>query len=387
MKKWGVWSPLNSEIDEEYELPEDYLHEDNALEYVIENQWADVKNRVKSEELKRWLGTEHLSWMVLSTVARLDRYELRSVIQRKVAPERCSDSVPESVLVDIASEVSRLLESRPLEKLCSIDGDWDWVHKLVQVVRAGRKILLRMSIPDSASSLAADIQEPLLEIDRARQEGTPFTLMFSSPNFALERPPESGPLHSRVAEWLTEYLCKYTDLFKLGVCIECGAFFSRERTDRLYCFKSCQNRAAYRRKKVFDSGLLKQVKIDPQAPDKLKSDLWFYHPRLALGLIEDVAFSKRRIVSEHENGAMGASSLSEGVSAKDYVKQLNASNTNNPVVKWEETVNPESVRLRVLFPYGERNFHFSDLFPRNKGEKMMPTFYSAKDVEAVANLL
>ena len=94
-------------------------------------------------------------------------------------------------------------------------------------------------------------------------------------------------LSSLLAEWMCEYLVDYLDRIDLGACVECGKIFPRQRRDNSYCSKTCQNRIAYKRKKIFDGGLLQKVELKrPINAENLQFGLWAYHARLGLGLVQ-----------------------------------------------------------------------------------------------------
>ena len=100
--------------------------------------------------------------------------------------------------------------------------------------------------------------------------------------------PEYPNLSSFIANWISDYLKNYYPLVDLGVCAECGRFFERERRDKTFCSKTCQNRVAYKRKKIFESDAFAPVNVAPDDACEIEAGLWLHHPRYGIGLIEFV---------------------------------------------------------------------------------------------------
>src|SRR5205823_4815950 len=105
---------------------------------------------------------------------------------------------------------------------------------------------------------------------------------------------ERMPLQTFLAFWMSQYLGTHEPFLDLAVCVECGKFFARQRRDNFYCSKTCQNRVAYKRKKIFVAGVLRKVdvKVDP---NELRSGLCLNHPRFGLGVVENVQYLQRRL--------------------------------------------------------------------------------------------
>src|SRR2546422_7244227 len=91
---------------------------------------------------------------------------------------------------------------------------------------------------------------------------------------------ELNPLHVALTHWMLVYLTEHIEFIQLAVCVECGRIFERERRDNVYCSKTCQNRVAYKRKKIFEAGVLRELAIPPDAATSLRAGLCLYHPRL-----------------------------------------------------------------------------------------------------------
>jgi hypothetical protein len=139
----------------------------------------------------------------------------------------------------------------------------------------------------------------MVVLDELLKAGALLKLMYRGldgkiPRFARQPDTSVTPLGSILANWMCEYLCGYSARIDLGVCAECGRFFSRQRKDNAYCSKTCQNRIAYKRRKIFEGGLLQKLEGAPGPMlQKLHPGLWAYHPRLGLGIVENVERTMR----------------------------------------------------------------------------------------------
>jgi hypothetical protein len=174
---------------------------------------------------------------------------------------------------------------------------------------------------------------------------------------------DSSKLATCLASWISDYVSIYFPSVNLAVCFECGKFFSRERRDNVYCSKTCQNRVAYKRKKIFESGALSRVNVSPDDVWEMKPGLWIHHPRLGVGLIENV-----------EHGG------------KTLASMLDSAGAAKPDPRYKSFM-ARTVRVRSRFLHSVRILGFSDLFEPQKKEEQLPTFHEVKSAETLTELL
>jgi hypothetical protein len=326
---------------------------DEALPYVCAYQFEEIENLVFESAALEWLKQSR-DWLeLINIISQHDGEELRNAIRYKAAhgelepvPRKPSDVL----LFGVASSVSKFLESltrshlpggfpldagesneaqpqgdsqtldeerygyrcvflKPLAlyaKHCSVDGNWSWVDDLVTLTRRFRDILFAKSGPELESKIFALRQWfSLKAVDAVLEKGKRHRLVYAvdrqgEVKFDREPNPTTTPLSTLLAEWMCDYLVKYSERIDLGACVECGKIFPRQRRDNAYCSKTCQNRVAYKRKKIFESGLLKKIEITARtAADKLQRGIWVYHPRLGIGMID-------RVVKNKEQGGLNA---------------------------------------------------------------------------------
>jgi len=179
-------------------------------------------------------------------------------------------------------------------ELCIVSDDLHWVSDLVTLTRAFRDILFARAEPQNKRSLEWELSPHIRVINAALEKGTCPRLVYRGivgkrHQFDREPDPKTTPLSSVLANWISEYLVVYSDRIDLGACVECGKIFSRQRSDNTYCSKTCQNRVAYKRKKIFETGLLERIEITFKTlAERLQQGVWVYHPRLGLGFVKTV---------------------------------------------------------------------------------------------------
>jgi hypothetical protein len=177
---------------------------------------------------------------------------------------------------------------------CTVGEDLSWASNLTELTRAFCDVLFALSDPKKRLSLQWELSEHLRVIDVALEKGTRSRLVYRGvvekrPNFDREPALETTPLSAVVAEWICDYLVNYSARIDLGACVECGKIFPRKRSDNAYCSKTCQNRVAYKRRKIFEGGLLRKIDLSSNAlDDSVKSRVWAYHPRLGLGAVDTI---------------------------------------------------------------------------------------------------
>jgi hypothetical protein len=419
------------------------VQEQDAAEYAYEHhqeailEWA--REDLAVEQAKEWLRESQYSIELLSIVSHHDKDQLKDTIRRGIShaqEDALPDQVPESQLFAVATDVSAFLESlaqssadNPLQRLerdtpqfaseptpssrlavyakrCTLGQDLDWAREIIAFTRAFRDLLFavcetrdganpkpipreygRLRAQGNADSQAADIIEPLHRIRDALQSGAA-----PEPAFWVAKPsgimfgrianPARTPIQSFLAEWACEYLDLYP-MVDLAVCIECGTIFARDRRDNFYCSRTCQNRVAYKRKKIFEAGALRELNVDPDAPDGLRRGVWVHHPRLGLGVVEGVVHRTRRGLHAARSAVAPPAKMSLR-EVHEWAERISAE-TGNKVEIWK-LLDPHSIHTRVRFLHGLRTFKFADLFPSGKEDKT-PVFYCVEAPQTLIDLL
>jgi hypothetical protein len=336
----------NDYAREEYEGElERHALEEGGLEYALTERTHEVEEAVKDWQAEEWLEDSRHWLQLVNIISQHDREQLRENIREKAFhPNKPPKVIPgtDSQLFNLASEISKLLESlaglslragltsdadeaksssaaignlrygycpqpavSPLARYvqqCTICEDLSWASALVTLTRSFREVLFAISDPQRGS-LEWELSEHIRTIDAALEKGTRDNLVYRGlggrqHRFAREPNPASTPLASLLADWICDYLVNYSDRIDLGACVECGKVFHRRRSDNTYCSKTCQNRVAYKRKRIFETGLLKKIEItEKTATQLLQPGVWVYHARLGLGVIETVSERYRRFLS------------------------------------------------------------------------------------------
>lgn len=358
---------------------------DEGLNYALSEHPREVEEAVREWLAEEWLDQSRDWIQLVSIISQHDRGQLKESIRRRVVRDlQKPPAFRELQLFDVASEVSKLIESvaspqfridtpngeepagsasfttsslygyrpgptasplAPYARVCTISDDLSWVSELISLTRAFREILFIIGDASPHLSLEWQLSDHMRAVDIALAKGSPPTLSYRGlhdkrPKFGREFDPERTPLSSSLASWISEYLTEYMGRIDLGTCVECGKIFARQRRDNSYCSKTCQNRVAYKRKKIFESGLLEKIDVTQRtASQVLKAGVWVYHQRLGLGVIEDVKGRDR---------AFGA--------------------------------------VAVRFPGVVRAFFRSELFSEEQSSPKLE-FYNEKDAAALAELL
>jgi hypothetical protein len=313
--------------------------DEEGVQYALTNHFDEVANAVDQYNAEQWLTVSHDWLQLINIIARHDREQVRSAIRRRAYGGKAIVSTSSDLQVfNLASEISKLLEGvgssavtkdsqddgqvglldnmrygykpgKAVSSLalyvqkCTVDEDMTWVSDLLALTRAFRDILFAVGDPQKQSSLHWELSDRIKAFDSVLSRGTRAKLIyrgFDGKRHCFDREPNvaATPLSSALAEWMCEYLVTYSERIDLGACVECGKIFSRQRSDNAYCSKTCQNRVAYKRRKIFEGGLLKKIEVTlPTAADSLQPGAWAYHPRLGLGLVETVTGKYRSISS------------------------------------------------------------------------------------------
>jgi hypothetical protein len=389
--------------DKDYFDPhENCVSVDDALQHALENHWGEVEEAIGDYHAQGWLLKSRSCLELLSVVSRRDRAHMSGALKKWLRKKQNGGADPsEEQLFSIAADVAAFLEElsittplppvihdidlhgyqgthAPTTERCiafsaekyRLADDLSWAKDLLLVTRAFRDFLSAISDTDLQQPyLRLRIQEPIQTINSYVHK-TPSQLLIywqeADKNLVFGRCPEteSSDLSSYIANWICDYLTNYHSYVGLGVCAECGKVFVRERRDKSFCSKTCQNRVAYKRKKLLDSDALSKVDFAPDDACDIVPGLWIYHPRYGIGLIE--------------------STSSEG---KPIATQLVKIAVNKDSVARHRSMLSRKIILQAHFSHGVRIFGYSDLFEAQKREEQLPTFYEVKSEETLAELL
>jgi hypothetical protein len=376
--------------------PDGYIPAENALDYAAEHQWEEILALVTNEDIRHWLKESTAYFKLLSIVSRHDKDQLRDAL--KIGAGETVQSSPEitdAQLFSVATDACNFLESlaevcprpeqstlfgplkverRPEQQRalaacaesCQLGEDLSWARELVLITRKLRDLLFSIGEPKEPFLQSMELREPLDAINAILQRHLSSRVVYwQTPDKALffDRVPndQTNSLCSCIADWFANYLVDFYPGASLAVCIECGTFFPRQRKDNIYCTKTCQNRVAYKRKKIFDTEALSEISVDPETTAEITRGLWVYHNRLGLGVIESVDYGSNRQLGDFPTAA------TDSFKAK-YL-----------------ALRTQSIRVRIRFLHGVRTLGFDDLFGGK--EETRPKFYSVKSPELVASLL
>ena len=310
--------------------------EEEGVRYALEEKPQEVEAAVREWQADRWLEESH-DWLeLINIVSQHDREQLRNSVRYRALFGSKTPQLPEEAeagLFNLASDVSKFLEThkrtfsassggqfvkrvyvsesirdeyRPVlvpslalyAEYCDVSDDVRWVSELVTLTRAFRDILFAIGDPQSKRSLEWELSQHIRVVNAALERGTCSRLIYTGfarrHQFGREPYVEKTPLVSFFASWISEYLASYSERIDLGACVECGKIFSRQRSDNAYCSKTCQNRVAYKRKRIFETGLLERIEVTfKNVAEKLQQGVWVYHPRLGLGFVRFVDRKRR----------------------------------------------------------------------------------------------
>jgi hypothetical protein len=380
---------------------EDCVSTDDVFTYACENHWDELEEVVGDSKSQEWLSQTKSCIELLSIVSQRDQAHMRGALKKQLRVKQSSgERVTEEQLFSIASDVSAFLEqlaiSHPYSKVlfdiapdgyegqaptaarciafssqaCSLENDLSWARDLLTITRAFRDFLSAVSDADlQAPHLHLRMREPV-KVFNSYLRKTPAQLLVFWQNdkdkkvaFGRCPDPKSSDLSSFIANWISDYLKDHYSHISLGACAECGKFFARERRDKTFCSKTCQNRVAYRRKKLLESDALLQINIAPDDACDITAGLWIHHPRFGIGLVEAVSSASKP-----------PSSLPKSVATKvDEVRY--------------RSMLSRKAMVQVRFLHGVRILGYADLFEGQKKEEQVPTFYEVKSDEVLAELL
>jgi hypothetical protein len=394
-------------MDYEHDDPFGGLHDDcvpteDVVSYVLEHHLEEIEEALAESRAEEWVSESKPCLELLSIVSQNDQAQLRAALRRRLRKNPSDEAgVTEDQLFAIAGDVSAYLEQLPhahpavtaLQKMgpdsyqrynaptaagcvafsasaCTLEGDFSWAKDLLTVTRAFRDFL--------AVVADANLQEPFLRLhlrgpielfNNYLHKSQAQSLVYwqgadKQLRFARCPDPQSSDLSSFLANWISEYLKDQFSYVSLGACMECGKFFARERRDKTFCSKTCQNRVAYKRKKILDSGALAAITVLPDNACDISVGIWMHHPRYGIGLIESVSSDSRPMA---------------GLLAK-------FSSNPDSLIRYRSMLS-RKVLLQVRFLQGIRTLSYTDLFEGQKKEEQLPTFYEVKSEETLAELL
>lgn len=324
-------------VDESDIAREEFVDEvlaEYGLDYVLEAKFEEVRRKVEETEAQEWLARSGDWLQLLSIVSQYDRERFRRSVRAQTgAGSARTEANDEIRLFNVASEVSKFLESllgprqndeeeegqerlreltgrarygyrsgapvpalAPYSKTCTLEGSLEWASDLVSLARSFREILLLKAEPDRILK-RLELSSHVKALDDALVRGAQLRLVFREDvnrgyQFSREHDPTATPLSAAIANWMSDYFSSYSQYIDLGVCLDCARVFSKQRRDNAYCSKTCQNRVAYKRRKLFADGLLRKIQLNPFNPsancEKLKRGVRAYHARFGLGTVEAV---------------------------------------------------------------------------------------------------
>jgi hypothetical protein len=381
------------------DLHPDCVGVDDVLEFAVENYWDEIRTLARDADSSEWVKHSKPFLELLSRISRQDKDQLRDVIKLGITEDRgyASGDIAESQLFSVATEVCNFLEtmtttqhrygteanlvfgqyrvkSRPdatshllacLDS-CPIGDDLSWAKDLVLVTRTFRDILFAIAEPLEPLSDGQKLADPLNLLNEILQRSSNHQLVYwqaadKALNFGRIPDGRSTSLTSCLTNWFVDYLVNFYPDVNLAVCVECGIFFPRQRRDNVYCGKTCQNRIAYKRKKIFETDALREVSVDPDTTAEIKAGLLFYHHRLGLGVVEEIDYSLNKVVDTFEPNT------SDAFKAKYFARRA------------------KSIRVKIRFLHGIRTMRYAELFAVSK-EENLPRFYSVTEPEVVAGL-
>jgi len=136
---------------------------------------------------------------------------------------------------------------------CILGDDLSWAKDLLTIARTFRDILSALSDPELQSQIydapcGAFAIAQLLSYKASAMPIVQWPISGKQVSLIAVRTKKFGPfvLHGGMD---IDYLKDYYPRVGIGVCGECGKFFGRERRDKTFCSKTCQNRVAYKRRK------------------------------------------------------------------------------------------------------------------------------------------
>jgi hypothetical protein len=386
---------------DESSLHDECVPQEDVFTYVCENLWDEMEDAIETSRGRAWVLKGKPCLELLSVAAQIDRANTHNLLRRRLDGRPQAGELSDDNLIEIATNASRLLEqlaesipgynqvrlsdtdthrihepttARALLRLaetCGVGEDVSWAKDLLTISRAFRDILSTLSDGEvTGTTFQTDLREPIqvLNCYLLRSAAQPLVYWTTDEGkkvgFAQCPDPEIPNLSTFLAGWIAEYMKNYYPRVQLGTCAECGRFIERERRDKAFCSKTCQNRAAYKRKKIFESDALEQITVAPDDACDIETGLWLQHPRFGIGLIESVG---------NDSSPMGA--LME--------KTLPGSAFR---VRFRSMLSRQ-IHLKVRFLHGMRILVYSDLFEGEKKEDQVPTFYRAKSNETLAKLL
>jgi hypothetical protein len=398
---------MSYEPDYRDEIPD--LHDgriapEEAVSYVLKNHREEVQEALEKDadvaRGEKWLAENKLCIDLLSTVSKIDRARVQSSMRGMLHDQDEENEFDEEILLDLATNVCRLLEEAappgigcqlPLYRSpdfelaneptvarmllssagpCNMGDDLAWAKELLIISRAFSDFLSIVGDGEiQGPDLRLHVRGPLRVFNSYLRTAPPQLLVCwegtdRQVRFGLCPNPEVPNLASFMAIWISGYLRRFHRLVGLGVCVECGRFFSRERRDKTFCSKTCQNRVAYKRKKILESGAFSSIQLAPDDACDIEAGLWLHHPRFGIGVVEyagDDTTPMKLLLSNMPSDKVARIRFKSKLSRKIYV--------------------------RVRFMHGLRSFGYSDLFEGQKREDQLPEFYRLNSKEALARLL
>lgn len=361
---------FDDDDDEDYHVIEspDFPKED-VLEHVFDNYWGDVLDRARpaiaEERAARWRDGARFWLRLINCVGEGDKEHSRRVFRRWVEDEAdilprdsspLKDEVPnDAELFEIASSIAAILEEEdsPYSEFCKLGDDLSWIRDTVSAARSIRHLIITLAEP--ALLLERNLAPAVKTFNSFLTTGAPreiligFSYSENTKRYYLTaqgQNPELTPLHSAITQSMAEYFDLHREALDLAVCSECSHIFERNRRDNAYCSKTCQNRVAYKRKRMIDSGFLAQLPTEPATVKTLRPGLWVNHPRWGLGVVEKVQFTERRLLHHSGGTKLLSSKIGENESVEEAKARLSEIWGSNV---WEEVRDEKSLEATIRY--------------------------------------
>ncbi|MBI4590156.1 MAG: hypothetical protein HY725_15085 [Candidatus Rokubacteria bacterium] len=431
-REFEPWDYAGYDDRDDSKLHEDCVPRDEAFSHVMENEFDEVREAVAEADAQGWLDESAETIELINIVSSYDREQLRAAIRDVLNVDARAGREVSPEFFAVAADVAKFLERTrsPYTETYGITESVEWVGDLLEIARLIREILFALSEQHQMASTAAKVgatpAEPpkpskLDRLTRAlsqRDTEDMISRAFRRPHDRLNdilqhgvvyrlrqegrRPPrivrevdaEKTPLRVVLAYWMSGYLSLHSRHVDLAVCAECGKIFARERRDNVYCSKTCQNRVAYKRKKIVVAEVLREVNVK-DSPNELRAGLCLNHPRFGLGVIEDVRYLRRRLRLRYDDSSVIDASapipmkltgtsfpIPDGKSAQEFFEEVKARDART-IAGWQEVVDPGSLVLSVRFLSGVRRFSRWEI---ESGTKEM-TFYAVENPRLLAEML
>jgi hypothetical protein len=399
---------------------QDCVSKDDVVDYAIRSHWPEIELAVRRKQAEVWKSTNQVWLNVLDAALEYDHRVHRLDFQKRLTAEYIwdlegwNDEVvdDEEGLLDVAGKVCAILEEErrkekyqaenipfdlvppvcAYEDKCQLE-DLSWVRGLLGVSRMFRQLLVSTAEAEAEHLiyylLTKESGECLQKLDALDRKSLETSFLLHQGEIERIVDADKTPLELFLAHLICEYLSHHKSSLKLASCVECNRIFARERRDNSYCSKTCQNRVAYKRKRILASGVLREIEMNAQMIDLVQPGLWIYDPRLALGVVEDLHFRRRSLeVSGPEGNFIASVILPENANPAKFFEEkqrVPGSPIHVEGATWKEVCDPSSATARVRFLSLVKSFNVNKLLDEKGGKGRI--FYTVEDQKRLAQML